>query len=82
MVAPATLRTVRAVSLDVDGTLSGDDHQVAPRTVESVARIVELGLPVFLLTGRARENTLALARQLGIPNIVTSDNGAVLLDPV
>ncbi|MGC5616365.1 HAD-IIB family hydrolase [Georgenia sp. Z1491] len=82
MVAPAILRTVRAVSLDVDGTISGDDHAVAPRTAAAVTRIVELGLPVFLLTGRARANTLGLARDLRIPNIVTSDNGAVLLDPV
>ncbi|MGC5627055.1 HAD hydrolase family protein [Georgenia sp. Z1344] len=82
MVAPDLLRTVRAVSLDVDGTISGDDHQVAPRTIEAVGRIVELGVPVFLLTDRARANTLGLARDLGLTNIVTSDNGAVLLDPV
>ncbi|MGO1583340.1 MAG: HAD family hydrolase [Actinomycetaceae bacterium] len=82
MIAPETLRTVRAVGLDVDGTISAEDHTVSPRTVGAIARVAGLGLPVFLLTGRGRRNTRELALTLGLTNHVASNNGSITFDPV
>jgi Cof subfamily protein (haloacid dehalogenase superfamily) len=82
MLTPETLRTVRAVGLDVDGTLSHDDHVIPERTIHALRRVSELGLPVFLLTGRARRNVLELAREIGLTNLVVSNNGAITFDPV
>ncbi|MGC5616377.1 HAD hydrolase family protein [Georgenia sp. Z1491] len=82
MLAPETLAGVRAVGLDVDGTISRDDHTVSARTAAAISRVAELGVPVFLLTGRARRNTLELATRLGLTNLVASNNGSITFDPV
>jgi Cof subfamily protein (haloacid dehalogenase superfamily) len=76
------LAGVRAVALDVDGTIAGGDHRVSPRTAAAIRSITELGIPVILLTGRSRRNTLELAREVGITNLVAGCNGAVVFDPV
>lgn len=76
------LGRVRAVALDVDGTIAGHDHRVNPRTVTAIAALQKLGIPVVLLTGRSRRNTQDLARQLGITNEVVCCNGAVVFNPV
>lgn len=44
--------------------------------------LVTQGIPVYLLTGRSRENTLKLARAAGITNEVASCNGSVIFNPV
>ncbi|PPF36558.1 MULTISPECIES: HAD family hydrolase [unclassified Pseudoclavibacter] len=82
MPASVNLDTVRAVALDVDGTIAGADHQLTPRTTAALRSLVEHGIPVILLTGRARQNVLELAREAGIRNTVASNNGAVIFDPV
>ncbi|MEO8095301.1 MAG: HAD-IIB family hydrolase, partial [Pseudolysinimonas sp.] len=74
--------TIRAVALDVDGTIAGSDHIVSPRTEQAMERLVESGIPVILLTGRSRQNTLELAGAAHIINQVVSCNGAVIFDPV
>lgn len=82
MPVTVNLDQVRAVALDVDGTIAGADHQLSPRTTAALRSLVEHGIPVILLTGRARQNVLELARQAGIRNTVASNNGAVIFDPV
>ncbi|TAJ46437.1 MAG: HAD family hydrolase [Herbiconiux sp.] len=76
------LAAVRVVALDVDGTIAGGDHRVSPRTRAAIGSLLELGIPVILLTGRSRQNTLELAQHLGITNEVVCCNGAVVVDPV
>jgi Cof subfamily protein (haloacid dehalogenase superfamily) len=77
-----TPRTIRAVALDVDGTIAGADHRVSARTAAAIGAVRDAGLPVFLLTGRSRRSVLALARRLGIRNRVAAANGSVAFDPV
>lgn len=77
-----TLQNIDAVALDVDRTIAGEDHRVSERTRAAIGDLIRLGLPVFLVTGRARANVLALARELGIRNAVASNNGSVEFDPV
>ncbi|MCS5496503.1 HAD family hydrolase [Cnuibacter physcomitrellae] len=76
------LAGVRAVALDVDGTIAGGDHRVSPRTADAIRSLTSLDVPVILLTGRSRRNTLELAREVGITNLVAACNGAVVFDPV
>lgn len=76
------LAGVRAVALDVDGTIAGGDHRVSPRTADAIRSLTALDVPVILLTGRSRRNTLDLAREVGITNFVAACNGAVVFDPV
>lgn len=81
MLTPDAMAGVRAVALDVDGTIAGSDHRLGSRTVEAIRAVQAAGLPVVLLTGRTRANTLELARECGVQNWVAACNGAVVLDP-
>lgn len=76
------LSTVRAVALDVDGTLAGADSLVTPRTIRALNAVSRLNLPVILLTGRTRRNALDIARRAGLPHVAIACNGALVFDPV
>lgn len=76
------LSTVRAVALDVDGTLAGPDSQVSRRAIEAMRTVTALDLPVILLTGRTRRNALEIARRADLPHLAIACNGALIFDPV
>ena len=76
------LSAVSAVALDVDGTLAGPDSLVNDRTIEALSAVVALGVPVFLLTGRTRQNTLDIATRAGLRHLVAACNGSLIFDPV
>lgn len=76
------LSAVSAVALDVDGTLAGPDSLVNDRTIEALSGVVALGVPVFLLTGRTRQNTLDIANRAGLRHLVAACNGSLIFDPV
>ena len=77
-----SLAGVRAVAVDVDGTIAGADHRVSERTAAAIRGVLAAGLPVYLLTGRSRRSVLGLARELGIDNHVAASNGSIVFDPV
>lgn len=72
---------VKAVVMDVDGTLAGSDHLVNERTRRAVSRLHTVGLAGIILTGRSERAALAIARdcQLGAP--VISAGGSITTDP-
>lgn len=76
------LSRTTSVILDVDGTIAGPDHGISPRTRAAVRGIEQRGVPVLLATGRARDNALGVARQIGLRGPVISCNGAVVTDAV
>ncbi|TPW74856.1 HAD family hydrolase [Schumannella soli] len=76
------LDRVRLVALDVDGTIAGGDHSVSDRTAAAIRSLVDLGIPVVLLTGRSKPNTLAVAREVGLEATVAANNGSVMFDTV
>ncbi|MDT7580240.1 MAG: hypothetical protein QOK35_1504 [Pseudonocardiales bacterium] len=80
--SPLDLSTTTSVVLDVDGTIAGPDHQVSPRTRAAIRGIDQHGVPVVLATGRARDNVLDIARQIGLRSPAVSCNGAVVSEPV
>ena len=41
-----------------------------------------LDVPVFLLTGRTRANTLDIARRAGLRHLVAACNGSLIFDPI
>ncbi len=56
----------KLLALDVDGTLLGADHQVAPETAEAVRAAEATGLGVCLATGRSYIETRPSWRELGL----------------
>jgi Cof subfamily protein (haloacid dehalogenase superfamily) len=71
---------VRAVALDIDGTLARSDHQVSYRTVLAVRRLAELGVAPILVTGRTERAARRLSDRIGLSTPVISCNGAVITD--
>ncbi len=76
------LTAVSAVALDVDGTLAGPDSLVNDRTIAAMTAVVERGIPVIVLTGRTRQNTLDIARRAGVQHFAAACNGALVFDPI
>ncbi|MEU5908000.1 HAD family hydrolase [Micromonospora sp. NPDC047527] len=74
--------TPRLIATDIDGTLIRDDHTVSPRTAGVLARIVEQGTPVVLVTGRPVRWLKMVYEQLAAPLPAVCANGAVVYDPV
>lgn len=71
---------IRAVALDVDGTLAGTDHRVSDRTARVVARVASLGVVPIIVTGRTERAARSLSDRLGLTSPFISCNGAVVTD--
>jgi Cof subfamily protein (haloacid dehalogenase superfamily) len=71
--------SIRALFLDLDGTLVGAANTVSPRVCEAVTAARELGCEVVLCTGRSRISTEPVAEQLGFRGYAVMSNGAVVM---
>ena len=71
---------IRALALDLDGTLLGADEQVSTAVAEAVRRAAKT-IHVSIVTGRESESVLAFANELGLTSPQVGDNGALILDP-
>ena len=43
---------IKVIASDMDGTLLGDDHRLAPRTVQAIRRACDAGIRFMIATGR------------------------------
>ena len=50
-VTPEQELPIRLIALDIDGTIIGDDHEIAERTTAAVRRAMERDVAVSLVTG-------------------------------
>ena len=71
---------IRAVVVDLDGTLLGRNEEISPRVARIVAQL-SAKLPVSIATGREPADTIKYARQLGLTAPQICDGGATILDP-
>ncbi len=75
-----SLRPVRLVALDIDGTLLRSDKTVSERTRAAVARAREQGVRVVLVTGRRHPAAREVARELGPDLPLVVHNGALVIE--
>ena len=73
---------IKAVVMDVDGTLASSDHALSERTRRAVARLQAYGLAGIIVTGRTERSAVATASACGLVAPVISAGGAVTTDPV
>src|SRR5690242_16840040 len=71
---------VRALFLDLDGTLVGAKNTVSQPVRRAVTAARAKGCAVVLCTGRSRVTTEPIADQLGFRTHAIVSNGAVVLD--
>lgn len=43
---------IKVIASDMDGTLLGDDHRIAPETLAAVRRACDAGIRFMVATGR------------------------------
>lgn len=66
---------IRAIAVDIDGTLTDQKRVLCPASVEAIRR---LELPVVLVTGNTHCFTRTMAIALGTPFIFIAENGGVV----
>lgn len=71
---------IRAVILDLDGTLIGSDEKIAPAVKDAVGVLAQR-VPVAIATGREASDVIRYARELELTSPQICDGGATILDP-
>ncbi len=70
----------KAIFLDMDGTILDDYNRVSIHTKEIIDHIREMGIPVFIATGRARDEMLsALPVGFTVDGVINSNGMTVYL---
>ncbi len=69
-----------SIAIDYDGTLAWQGV-VAEQTQQALVNARQMGLRLVLVTGRMVDDLLRVFPQLGLFDLVVSENGAVLYEP-
>ncbi|MGC8558562.1 MAG: phosphoglycolate phosphatase [Nitrososphaeria archaeon] len=69
---------IKLISVDIDGTLTDKDGLINTEAVNLLRKIVYLGIPVFLNTGRSVWENYTLSHFLGFSKFGISENGGVI----
>jgi len=74
----APLFPIRQVTLDIDGTLIGDDYLIGERTDAAIRAAVARGVSVSLVTGRMVSSAMRFAVQLGLTAPIVGYQGGLI----
>jgi Cof subfamily protein (haloacid dehalogenase superfamily) len=75
---PSPILPIELITLDIDGTLIGDDLIIGPDTRRAVAGAMRRGVQVSLVTGRMVSSALRFARELGLTGPVVGYQGGLI----
>ncbi len=67
---------IKAVAIDIDGTLINDKAICTPRTEKAVKDLIASGREVYIVTGRGTATAMSFAKQIGLPKYMINYNGA------
>ena len=70
-------RRVKAIAVDVDGTLTDTTRKVSCGAIEALRRQAEKGIVVMLVTGNVLPIAYALRHYLGMNGPVIAENGGI-----
>lgn len=76
-----TNMNVRAVFIDMDGTLLKTSNEISNRNKEAIYRLMDQGVKVFLATGRNYEITAPYHKEIGLQTPMICLNGAAIHSP-
>ncbi|MEK5440931.1 HAD family hydrolase [Fredinandcohnia sp. FSL W7-1320] len=71
---------VRALFIDMDGTLLTASNNISQRNLEAIYRLINQGVKVFLATGRHYEVTAPYHKEIGLRTPMICLNGASIHD--
>ena len=70
----------KVVVSDLDGTLLNKQHQISPRTRDTLHRLVDQGIKFVVATGRHHVDVRSIRDALGLDIYLITSNGAVVHD--
>lgn len=73
---------VRAIFIDMDGTLLKASNHISHRNMEAIYKLINQGVKVFLATGRHYEVTAPYHKEIGLRTPMICLNGAAIHDAV
>lgn len=68
-------KPIKLVALDIDGTLIDDEYNVSKNTIEAIKFLVNKGINIALVTGRANKAANKVENQIRIDLPIISHNG-------
>lgn len=71
---------IRAVALDIDGTLAGGDHRVSPRSTAALQALQAAAVFPILITGRTENAAISIAEAAALTTPIISCNGAIVTE--
>ncbi|MCE7794097.1 Cof-type HAD-IIB family hydrolase [Salipaludibacillus sp. CUR1] len=71
---------IRAVFIDMDGTLLNKDNKISKRNYEAIQLLLKQDIEVFLATGRQMDITFPYHQELGLKTPMICLNGAAVYD--
>ena len=77
-ITPEPLLPIRLIALDIDGTIIGDDHEIAERTIRAVRGAMERDVAVSLVTGRMVSSAMRFAQELGLTGPIVGYQGGLI----
>jgi Cof subfamily protein (haloacid dehalogenase superfamily) len=69
---------IRALAVDIDGTLTDPHFQVSSRNIAALRAVHEAGIQVILATGRRHDFAMPIAQEIGVPLLLITSNGALV----
>lgn len=74
---------IKAIAMDIDGTLTNDEKVITPRTREKLLAVQETGIKLILASGRPAQGLKRLAHELELDShdgLLVCFNGACVID--
>ena len=71
---------IKAIFIDIDGTLRDSNRNLSENTIETIKRVSEKGILVILCSGRPRKYTEEISRKCFASKYIITSNGGNIYD--
>ena len=71
---------IKAIFIDIDGTLRDSNENLREETIEAVKKVTEKGILVILCSGRPKKYTEKISRECFASKYVITSSGAIVYD--
>ncbi|MDA3809038.1 MAG: HAD family hydrolase [Spirochaetaceae bacterium] len=78
MTKKINVNNIKAIALDLDGTLLNENHQISTFNKETIKKVELLGKKIVITTGRSYKALLPFAEELEINGPIVCYNGAAV----